>query len=85
MSELLTPEEYMTEMARNKFTIQDGRVVCGLCSGDCGQCGNGAWMRQCQEYHDVNKIPKSGYLEMFALGVFIVVSLTAIGTLLFLY
>ncbi len=56
MSELLSREEFDREMIRNKFIIEDGKVVCDLCRSDCGQCGAGGWMWRCQEY--VNAHPE---------------------------
>lgn len=50
--EVVSKEEFAEIMLRNKFIVMNGRVVCDLCSDDCGQCGAGGWMSVCQRYID---------------------------------
>lgn len=52
---ITTRDEYNAVMKRRKYVVIDGQVACPLCSGDCGQCGEGGWMKQCQDYLDKNK------------------------------
>lgn len=56
VSEIISKEEFKSEMKRNDFIITpEGEVVCAFCSGDCGQCGAGKHMNRCQEYVNANK------------------------------
>ncbi len=56
MSEIISKQEFHSEMKRNGFVVNsDGEVVCDLCSSDCGQCGACGHMYRCQQYVDANR------------------------------
>lgn len=85
MSEIISQDVFEDLMKRNKFAIdKDGQVVCDQCRGDCGQCGAGGQMWQCQQYVDSkpHEFKTTGESEsMMLLGI--VIAVIAIGVLLF--
>lgn len=85
MSEIISREVFEDLMKRNKFAIDNnGQVVCDQCRGDCGQCGAGGQMWQCQQYVDSKphefKTTGEG-TSMMLLGI--MSAILSVGALLF--
>lgn len=52
MTNLIPRSEFEFLMKHNNFVINEGQVVCNLCSGNCGQCGVGRQQSDCQDFVD---------------------------------
>ncbi len=75
---LFTKEQFDQTMARRKYIIQAGQVVCSTCYSECGQCGEGWWMWKCQEYLDAQPLaPRHPYTQR-AVGSIVLVALACI-------
>lgn len=49
------PKQFLEDMSHNKFIIENGKVVCDHCRGDCGQCGSGGHIYRLQKQYDEHK------------------------------